>query len=69
MARRCAYCDTKIGEVQRLCSTCNMGIAKYPEQNAVIVDAYLDAGFAELAAFLEHHADFHAWIIDHGGTP
>ncbi len=69
MARRCAHCGTKVGEKQRLCTTCHMGIDKYPDQNQVIIDAYLAAGLLELGDYLERRNAFTTWLINHGGTP
>lgn len=68
MVKRCPYCGTGIGATQGLCSTCHIGIAKYPEQNEVIIEAYVAAGLADLEVSLEHHAEFQTWLINHGGT-
>jgi hypothetical protein len=61
----CPYCGTKIGRTQGLCSTCHIGVVQYPEQNQVIIDAYVAAGLVELGAWLERHADFNDWLIAH----
>ncbi len=69
MQKRCPYCATKIADTQGLCSTCHTGIVKYPDQNQVIITAYVLAGFADLDHFLDRHNEFTSWLINHGGTP
>ncbi len=62
MRRCCVHCGNTVGETQRLCTTCKLGVTKYPEQNAVILAAYVGAGMVELDTFMEHHAAFAAYL-------
>ncbi len=68
--KRCPIpeCGTKIGRTQGLCSTHNIDIAKYANENPTYVAAYVAAGLAELATYLDHQAAFTNWLINHGGT-
>lgn len=64
-ARPCAYCGTLIGRDQGLCSTCLLGVSKYPAQNDVIIRAWVAAGLEQLAAYLERDAAFKTWLVLH----
>ncbi len=64
MASVCPHCGTRIGKTQGLCSTCHIGIAKYPDQNQVIIDAYVARGLEQMDAYLERRAEFATWLTN-----
>lgn len=64
-AAACPHCGTLIARDQGLCSTCMLGAVRYPEQNEIIIRAWIDAGHSHLEAFLTHHANFDRWLQLH----
>ena len=65
--KRCLHCGNRVGASQVLCSTCKLGVDKYPDQNPPIVTVYVQNGLAELEHLLSAHADFDAWLTIHEG--
>jgi hypothetical protein len=61
--KTCAYCGTRTST--DLCASCGLGIAKYPEQNPPILDAYIARGMQQIEASLRHHAEFDVWLATH----
>lgn len=57
----CAYCSAAVTSGADLCETCLLGITKYPEQNAVIVRAYVERGFFQMEHYLGRWAQFRRW--------
>ncbi len=60
----CAYCAKPTQDGAGLCETCLLGITKYPDQNAVIVTAYVRRGIAQIDHVLEGHAKFQRWLTE-----
>lgn len=62
--KTCPYCGTPVS--QEGCESCVTAMAKYWEQNQVIVDAYINAMVAEIYTFLAPRARFADWLSAHG---
>ncbi len=60
MVLRCCHCGNRA--TAQLCTTCLLGITRYPDQNAVIFAAYVDLGLDELARCLELHTAFDLFL-------
>ncbi len=64
--KRCPACGAMIGPMQRLCSTCKTGIKTYPDENPAMVSAYVTAGLADIAAYLENWRLFDLYLNEKG---
>ena len=64
-SRFCVHCGNEAKDGLALCPTCVLGIEKYADQNPPILRAYCNAGHAEIATFLTHHAEFQRWLNEH----
>ena len=58
-------CQTLIAPGMVLCTSCSLGLSKYEDENAVIVQRYAARGFADMERYMSNDAAFKRWLTEH----